>query len=219
MIGMKRGEEKELEVTFPDDYHQEALAGKPAVFKVIVNEIKRRNLPELDDAFAQEVSEFDTLAELKEDIMNKLKQQEEDRAQTALENEVVEKVAAATADFSLPQVLVEREIDRQLAEMEQFLRMQGLTLEKYLELTNKELAEMREEQRAEAEKRVKANLVLDAIITKEGITAADEELDERINKFAESYGQNAETIRNYFAAQGQLDVIRQEIQFRKAIDF
>ena len=87
--------------------------------------------------------------------MNKLKQQEEDRAQTALENEVVEKVAAATADFSLPQVLVEREIDRQLAEMEQFLRMQGLTLEKYLELTNKELAEMREEQRAEAEKRVK----------------------------------------------------------------
>ncbi|HZK23825.1 MAG TPA: trigger factor [Oscillospiraceae bacterium] len=219
MIGMKQGEEKEVEVTFPEDYQEESLAGKPAVFKVKVNEIKRKNLPELDDELAKEISEFDTLAELKEDIMNKLKQKEEERAQTEVENELIEKVSAATAEFPLPKVLVEREIDRQLSEMEQFLRMQGLTLDKFLELTNRELAELREEQKPEAEKRVKANLVLDAIITKEGIIATDEELDERVDKFAASYGQDVQTIKSYFAAQGQLDVIRQEIQFRKAIDF
>lgn len=219
IIGMQREEEKELEVIFPENYQEETLAGKPATFKVKVNEIKRRNLPSLDDEFAKEISEFDTLAELKEDIMNKLKEQEEERAQTVVENELIEKVAAATAEFSLPKVLVEREIDRQLNEMEQFLRMQGLTIDKFLELTNRELADMREEQRAEAEKRVKANLVLDAIITKEGITATDEEIDERVNKFASSYGQDVQTIKDYFAAQGQLSVISQEIQFRKAIDF
>ena len=218
LVGMKPGEEKDVKVTFPENYHEERLAGKQAVFKVKLNEIKRKELPELNDDFAKEISEFDTLAELKDDILNKLKEQEEQHAKTLVENKIIEQVAAA-AEVELPDVLVEREIDRQLNEMEQYLRMQGLTLEKFLETAQKSLDDLREQHRPEAEKRVKANLVLDAIIAKEGIAATDEEIEERIKKFAESYNQDVQVIKDYFAAQGQLDVIRQEIQFRKAIDF
>lgn len=218
LVGMKPGEEKDVEVTFPEDYQEESLAGKPAVFKVKLNEIKRKKLPELNDDFAREISEFDTLTELKTDILNKLKEQEEQRAKTLLENKIVEQVAAA-AEVELPNVLVEREIDRQLNEMEHYLRMQGLTLDKFLEVAQKSLSDLREQYRDEAEQRVKANLVLDAIIEKEGIVATDEEIEERIKKFADNYGQDVQTIKDYFAAQGQLDVIHQEICFRKVIDF
>jgi trigger factor len=218
MIGMKVGEEKDVNVTFPEEYHSEALAGKPAVFKVKLHEIKRKELPELNDDFAAEVSEFATLAELKEDTLNKLKEAEEKRARSTVEEKVVETVAAAS-EVPVPGVLVNREIDRMTGEMDQFLRMQGLSMEKFLSLTGKTMDDLREEKREEAGQRVKANLVLDAVIEKEGIVAADEEVDERIQKFAESYNQPAETIKEYFAAQGQTDVIRQEIKFRKAIDF
>lgn len=218
MTGMKVGEEKDVNVTFPEEYHSEELAGKPAVFKVRLQEIKRKELPELNDDFAAEVSEFATLAELKEDILNKLKEAEEKRALTDVEEKVVEAVSAVS-DVPLPNALVEREITRMTDEMEQFLKMQGLSLEKFLSLTQRSMDEIRADKREEAEKRVKANLVLDAVIQKEGIVATDEEVEERIAKFAESYGQPVEIIKEYFEAQGQSGVIRQEIQFRKAIDF
>ena len=217
MTGMKLGEEREVNVTFPEEYHSENLAGKPAVFKVTVREIKRKEYPEMNDDFAAEVSEFATLAELKEDILNKLKQAEESRVKTELEEKVVE-AAAANAEVPIPNALVAREIDRMFSEMEQFLRMQGLTLDKFLSLTGKSLEDMRNERRDEAGQRVKANLVLDAIIQKEGIVATDEEVEERIQKFADSHSQDLETIKQYFEAQGQLNVIRQEVQFRKVVD-
>ena len=217
MTGMKIGEEREVNVTFPADYHSENLAGKPALFKVKVREIKRKEYPEISDDFAAEVSEFATLAELKEDIMNKLKQGEENRVKSALEEKLVE-AAAANVEVPIPSGLVEREIDRMISEMEQFLRMQGLTLEKFLSLVGKKLDDLRNERRDDAEQRVKANLVLDAIIQKEGIVPTDEEIEERIKKFADSHGQDMETIKQYFEAQGHSDIIRQEIQFRKAVD-
>lgn len=217
MTGMKIGEEREVNVTFPADYHSENLAGKPALFKVKVREIKRKEYPEISDDFAAEVSEFTTLAELKEDIMNKLKQVEENRVKSALEEKLVE-AAAANVEVPIPSGLVEREIDRMISEMEQFLRMQGLTLEKFLSLVGKKLDDLRNERRDDAEQRVKANLVLDAIIQKEGIVPTDEEIEERIKKFADSHGQDMETIKQYFEAQGHSDIIRQEIKFRKAVD-
>jgi trigger factor len=218
MVGMKVGEEKEVHVTFPDQYQSEDLAGKPAAFKVKLHEIKRKELPELTDDFAAEVSEFATLAELKEDILNKLKEAEEKKARTDVEEKVVEAVAAVS-ETPIPNVMVDREITRMTDEMEQFLKMQGLSLEKFLSLTQKTMEDLRSEKREEAEKRVKANLVLDAVIEKEGFVATDEEVEERIQKFAEGYGQPVEKIKEYFEAQGQSDVIRQEIKFRKAIDF
>ncbi|MCR3921832.1 MAG: trigger factor, partial [Firmicutes bacterium] len=217
MIGMKIGEEKDINVTFPAEYQSEELAGKPVVFKVKVNEIKRKELPELTDDFVKEISELDTLVELKEDLLNKLKQQEEERAKSTVEDKIVQ-VVAASSEVTLPNVLVEREIDRQMKELEQFLQSQGLNVDKFLELAAKTLEDLRQDKREEAEKRVKANLVLDAIIEKEGIEASDEELEERVKKFADSYGQDVQTIKDYFEAQGQLDVIREEIRFRKAID-
>lgn len=218
VVGMKAGEEKDIAVTFPEDYHSEELAGKPVTFKVTVQEIKRKEYPELSDDFAAEVSEFNTLAELKEDNLNKLKEAEENRAKTEVEEQVVQAVAA-NSEVPVPAPMVEREIDRMTGEMEQFLRMQGLTMEKFFSLTGKSMDDLREEKREEAGQRVKANLVLDAIIEKEGFIATDEEVEERIVKFAESYDQPVETIKEYFEAQGQSGVLRQEIKFRKAVDF
>jgi trigger factor len=218
MVGMTVGEEKDVNVTFPEDYQSEDLAGKPALFKVKLHEVKRKELPELNDDFAAEVSEFATLAELKEDAMNKLKEAEEKRARTEAEEKVVEAVAAV-CEAPTPNALVEREIDRMTDEMEQFLRMQGLTMEKFLSLTGKGMEDLRESKRDEAQHRVKANLVLDAVIEKEGFIATDEEVEAKIQTFAESYEQPVETIKEYFEAQGQSDVIRHEIKFRKAIDF
>ncbi|MBS4022972.1 MAG: trigger factor [Dethiobacter sp.] len=217
LTGLKAGDEKDVEVEFPADYHVEALAGKAAVFKVKVHEIKRKEYPELNDAFAAEVSEFSTFAELKDDVENKLKEQEEAARKTEIENKVVEAVAAASQAV-VPDVMVEREIDRMNADMDHFLRMQGLTLEKFMELTGKTMDDLRAEKKSEAADRVKANLVLDAIAQKEGIVALDEEVDERIKKFAEGYKQDVDKVKEYFSAQGQTNVIREEIRVRKVID-
>jgi trigger factor len=217
LTGLRPGEEKEIEVAFPGDYHARELAGKPAVFKVVLKEIKRREYPELNDDFAKEVSEFNTMTELSEDVANNLKKREENRAKAELEDKVVELVAA-TSEVYIPGPMVERELDRMMGDMEQYLRMQGLSMEKFLELTGRRPENLRAERRDEAARRVKANLVLDAIIEKEGIEALDEEVDERIARFAESYKQEPEKIRDYFVAHGQLNVIREEIKMRKVID-
>lgn len=217
LIGVALGEEKELNLVFPEDYRVEKLAGKDATFKVKVREIKRKEYPELNDDFAKEVSEFDTLAELREDIANKLKKQEEDRQRIELENKAIEAVIALS-EVEAPEPLVEREIDRLLDEMEQYMRMQGLTLHKLLELTNRKMEDLRAERKEEAEKRVKGNLVLDAIVKKEGFTVSDEEIDERIRKFAESYKQDFDKVKEYFVTQGQVKVLEEEIRIRKAID-
>jgi len=218
MIGMNIGEEKDIAVTFPEGYQNEDLAGKPAVFKIKLNEIKRKELPELNDDFAAEISEFATLAELKVDILNKLKEAEEQKTGNEVAKKVVETLADSI-DVLLPAALVDREIDRMIGEMEHFMKMQGLSLEKYLSLTQQSVEGLRIDRRAEAEKRVRADLLLEAVVKKEGIEATDEEVEERIRKMAESYGQPVEVIEEYFAAPGQAEALLQEIRVRKAIDF
>lgn len=218
LVGMNIGEEKELNVSFPEGYHNEELAGKPAIFRVKLNEIKHKELPELNDDFAAEVSEFDTLAELKADILNKLREAEEKKTSNEVAKKVVETLAESI-DVLLPAALLDLEIDSMISEMEHFMKMQGLNLEKFLSLTQQSVEGLRVDKRAEAEKRVRANLLLEAIVKKEGITATDEEVEERIGKMAESYGQPVEVIREYFATPGQAEIMLQEIKVRKAIDF
>jgi trigger factor len=218
LIGKKRDEEVNVTVTFPADYHEESLAGQEATFEVKVLEIKRKELPALDDDFAQEVSEFNTLAEFKEDVLKKLLENEESRAMRDVEEQLVQKIGGE-AEVEIPDVLVERELDRMMGDMERFLRMQGLTLEQYMQMAGKSLKDIRQENREEGERRVKANLALDAIIKKEGIVAEEHEIDDRIAKFAAGYEQDPEKVKEMFASQGRIGIIEEEVKFRKVIDF
>lgn len=218
LTGMRPGEEREIEVVFPEDYHAHELAGKPAVFKVMFKELKRREYPELNDDFAREVSDLDTLAELREDMANRLKKREEERAYAEIADKVVAAVSAA-AEVQIPASLVERKIDSMLNDMEQYLLMQGLSMKKFLELANRSLDSLRAEKREEAVKRVKATLVLDAVAEKEGIQSLDKEVDQRIDAIAANYKQDIAKMREYLTAQGRIEAIREEVKREKVIDF
>lgn len=218
LVGKKKGEELEVKTAFPEDYREENLKGKEAVFKVKIHEIKRKEFPDLDDEFAQEVSEFSTLEEFKKDIKNKLVENEDNRAARELEDELIRKISRG-AEVEIPSVLVERELDRMMGDMERFLRMQGLTLEQYLKMAEKSLKDLRDGNREEGENRVKANLTLDAIIKEEGITAEEQEIDEKIASFAGEHKQEPEKVKEMFASQGRIGIIEEEVKFRKAIDF
>ncbi len=218
LIGARVGNEKEVNVTFPEDYQVDDLANKEAVFYVKVNEIKRPELPELSDDFIQELTEeFSTLEEFRADVENKLKENQERRDKVELETKVVEKVAEENP-VEVPEVLVKREIDNMLSEFEYYLRMQGLSLEQYGNLIEGGIEKLKEERREEAEKRARANLVLDAIIKKEEIIASMKEIDAKIEEFSQGQDVNPEEVKEKFARQGRLDMIAHEIRYRKAID-
>lgn len=219
--GARKDETRQIKVTFPEDYSKAELAGKDAVFTVTVKEIKRPQLPELNDVFIQELTEeFSTLEEFKADVENKLKESLRHREKISLESDIIEKVAE-DSKVEVPEVLVERELDNIFGEFEYYLRMQGLSLEQYGQLVEGGLEKLRDERREEASKRAKANLVLDAIIKKEAIEVSEEEIDEKINEVVS--GQNAEDvdlvkIKEQFAKQGRIDIIAHEIRYRKVID-
>ena len=165
LVGAAEGEEREVKVKYPDDYSKKELAGKEALFKVKVKQIKRKELPEFNDDFVKEISECDTVEEFRSFARKRMEESARERARRKLEEDLIRKVADAS-QVELPRVLVERQLDRIMGEMEQYLRFQGLNLEKYAELTGKSVEELREENKEEAERRTKANLVLDAIIKK-----------------------------------------------------
>jgi trigger factor len=221
LIGVGRGEEKEIQATFPENYHQQELAGKEAVFQVAVKEIKRPRLPELNDEFVQELTEeFDTMAEFRADIEKKLRDNHEGRKKIALETKVVEK-AATLCEVVVPNVLIEREVEGMLGEFDYYLRMQGLSLEQYGQMIEGGLEKLKEERREEAEKNAKANLVLDAIIKKEEIKATEEEIEAKINEIVLRQHQEVDLdeIKAQFEKEGRLDIIEHEIRYRKVIDF
>jgi len=217
LVGVKPGEEKEVVVKFPEDYRNEDLAGKEATFQVKMKQIKEKQLPELDDDFVKEVSEFETLEEMKADLKEKMIKNAEEQSKTKLEESLIEKVADAS-EVKLPEALVERQIDRMISDMENYLRQQGLGLDQFLELSGKTREELREQNRTEAEKRTKANLVLDAIAKKEGFTVDESELDARIAEIAEAYNDQADRVKDILEKQGQLPAIREEMRIRKAVD-
>ena len=215
IIGMKIDEEKDINVKFPEEYFSKDLAGKDAVFKVKLHEIKKKELPELDDEFAKDVSEFDTLKELKDSIKEKLETQNNERAKYETQDAVIKAVSENTK-LDIPSGMIELEIDNMLKDIETRLSYQGLKLEQYFKMMGKTEEEVRKEYEPQAIEGIKSRLTLEAIIKKEKIEATDEEIDAKIKEMAENYGKKEEEIKNN---ENIRNYIKQGIESEKAIDF
>ncbi|MDG0871785.1 trigger factor [Paenibacillus thiaminolyticus] len=218
LVGMGTGDFKDVEVTFPEHYHAENLAGKPAVFKVKLHEIKRKQLPALDDEFAKDVSEFDTLEEYKADLKQQLQSRKEKEAEGAREAAVVDK-AAENAEVEIPHSMIESEIQHMVKDLDNRLRMQGMNIDMFLTLSGQTIADLREQMQKEADKRVKNNLVLEQIAKEENLSISDEELSAELDKMAEMYQRTAEEIRDILTKNGTIENLREEALIRKTIAF
>lgn len=219
LIGEKPGAEKDVNVTFPEDYHAEELAGKEAVFKVKIHDIKRKELPELDDEFAKDVDEeVETLEELKTKLRTKLEEDKKHQAEHIQQDQAVQK-ATENADIDLPEVMIETETDRMVQEFGQRLQMQGMTLEMYYEFSGQDENALREQMKSDAEMRVRSNLTLEAISQAEGIEATDEEAEEEITKMAEMYNMETDQIKQMLEMQGGLDAVKRDVTIRKTLKF
>lgn len=188
LVGKNKGEEVEITVTFPEDYHVEDLKGKEATFKVKIHEIKEKELPELDDEFAKDVSEFDTLEEYKQSIRERLEKDFKHKEEIDNENNLLEKVMEI-CEVDIPDVMIENQLENELKEFDYRMRMQGLNLEQYLQFTNTTLDSLKAQLMPMAAKRVKGDLVLEAIAKAENIEVSEEDIDKELEKMAESYGQ------------------------------
>ncbi|MEB2358563.1 trigger factor [Bacillus pumilus] len=216
LVGLEAGAEKDVEVTFPEEYHAEDLAGKPAVFKVKIHEIKAKELPALDDEFAKDVDEeVETLAELTEKTKKRLEEAKENEAEGKLREELVEK-ASENAEVDIPQAMVDTELDRMMKEFEQRLQMQGMNLELYFQFSGQDENALKEQMKEDAAKRVKSNLTLEAIAAAENLQVSDEEVEEELSKMAEAYNMPIENIKQ---AIGSTDAMKEDLKVRKAIDF
>ena len=193
VIGMNVGEEKEINVTFPEEYFSKNLAGKPAIFKVKLNELKKKELPELDDEFAKDVSEFDTLAELKASIKEKLEKNNEQRAKYETEEAAI-KAVCEDAKIDIPTGMIDLEVDNMLKDFEQRLSYQGLNMEQYLNMIGRTEEEMRKEYEPQATEAIKSRLVLEAIINAEKIEASEEEINAKMEEMAKNYGKKVEEL-------------------------
>ncbi len=217
MGGMNIGEEKDLNVTFPTEYHAPDLAGKEAVFHVKVNSITETQLPALDDDFAKDISEFDTLDAYKADVRAKLEAQAAERDNNALTNAVIEKVMA-NATVEIPDAMVERQIDSMVRNFEARLAQQGLKLADFMKYTGQDEKSFRNQYRDQAEKSVRANLVLEAVENVEKFEAAEEEIDAEIEKFAKQIGQNVEDLKKNLT-EGDREYFKADVIRDKAVKF
>ena len=216
LVGLEAGAEKDVEVTFPEEYHAEDLAGKPAVFKVKIHEIKAKELPALDDEFAKDVDEeVETLAELTEKTKKRLEEAKENEAEGKLREELVAK-ASENAEVDIPQAMVDTELDRMMKEFEQRLQMQGMNLELYFQFSGQDEDALKEQMKEDAAKRVKSNLTLEAIAAAEDLQVSDEEVEEELSKMAEAYNMPIENIKQ---AIGSTEAMKEDLKVRKAIDF
>ncbi|MBN6186569.1 trigger factor [Aneurinibacillus sp. BA2021] len=217
IIGLKKGEEKDVNVTFPEEYHAAELAGKPAVFKVKVNEVKRKNLPELDDEFAKDVSEFDTLDELKADIKNKLEEKAKSDAENYKKESLIEK-ATAGAEIDLPEVMVENEVNHMVNDFAQRLQFQGMNLDLYYQFTGLDEEKLREQFQEDAEKRVRTTLVLEAIGKAENVEVTDEDINQELEELSKQYNRPVDELRSIFGARDNMESLKNDIRIRKTID-
>ena len=200
VVGMTAGEEKDINVSFPEDYHAADLAGKPVVFHVKLNKVTVTNVPELDDEFAKDVSEFDTLEELKADIRAKALESAEKNAQSAFENAAVE-LAASNTTVDLPKALVESELDTQMERFAYQLQMSGYSIEQYAQMMGGDMNTMRSAFRPQAEKQAKISVTLEKIVEVEGITITDEEIAAEIEALAAQYDLTADKIKEMVPAE------------------
>jgi trigger factor len=219
VIGMTSGEAREIKVTFPNDYANHDLADKEAVFKVVLKEIKTKEIPKLNDEFAQSIGKFATLDELKADVKEKITSMAELDAESAYSQALIDQ-AVTNSEVEVPKTLINQEMRELLHRFEHNLTYQGLNLEKYLEYAKKTQAEVLEEFRPEAEKRVKADLVLDSIAKLEKIEATEAEIDEKIKELAERYQEkDLEKMKQTLAAKGRLADLKQALVLEKTADF
>ncbi|MBG9788928.1 trigger factor [Brevibacillus laterosporus] len=217
VVGMAIGEEKEITVTFPEEYHSPNLAGKEAMFKVKLNSLKRKNLPELDDEFAKDVSEFDTLEEYKADLKAKLEEKAEAEKKNHVREQLVLK-ATENAEIEIPDVMVESELDQMVKEFEQRLQMQGMNLELYYQFSGTDESALRDQMRKDAVLRVRTALVLEAIANAENLETKEEDVDQELEQYAKMYGRPADELKKIFAAQDGLAGLYREILTRKVVD-
>ena len=217
LIGKNIGEEVEVNVTFPEEYQAKELAGQPALFKVTVKEIKVKELPEADDDFAQDVSEFDTLDEYKADIKAKLQEKKEKDAKTAKEDAVIDKIVE-NATMEIPDAMIETQTRQMVEDFARRIQMQGLSMEQYMQFTGTTPDQMLEQMKPQALKRIQTRLVLEAITEAEKIEATEEELQKEIEKMAEMYKMEADKL-NEVLSDYERTSMKKDIAVQKAVDF
>ncbi|MDO4938646.1 MAG: trigger factor [Lachnospiraceae bacterium] len=215
VVGHNAGDEFDINVTFPENYGSKDLAGKPAVFAIRVKEIKAEELPELDDEFASEVSEFDTLAEYKADLQKKLETEKANRNKAIKENRVVDK-AIENCKLDLPELMVETKIDSTIEDYSRQMQSQGMTIEDYMKFTGMTLEKLREQVKPQAEKDLKTGLVLEAIAKAENFTVDDKEIEDELQKMADSYQMKLEDIKKYMT-DADKENIGENLKIQKAV--
>ena len=216
LIGKKKGETCDVNVTFPAEYHADELAGKPAKFVVTIKEVKRNELPELNDEFASEVSDFDTLDEYKADIRKKLQEKKEQDAKVENENNVIEKVVE-NAQMELPQPMVDTQAREMVENYARRLQSQGLNINDYMKYTGMTPEKLMEQMRPEVEKRIKTRLVLEKVVEVENVEVSDEKLDEQINEIAASYKLEGAKLKEMMGER-EKEQIREDLKVQAAID-
>lgn len=216
LIGKTAGEDVEVNVTFPEEYQAAELAGKPAVFKVKIHEVKTKELPELDDEFAQDVSEFDTLAEYKEDVKKKLADRKEADARRAKEDEAIAKIIDKSK-MEIPDAMIDNQVNNMMNEFANNMAQQGLTMEQYLQFTGMTVEKMKEQVRPDAEKRIQSSLVLEQIAKDENIEVTDEDVDAEIEKMAGMYGMGVEQLKGY-VQDAEKESMKRDIAIQKAVE-
>ena len=217
LVGAEAEKEVEVKVTFPEEYHAEELKGKDAVFKCTIHEIKEKQIPEIDDEFAAEVSEFDTLDEYKADVKAKIKEQKENEGKQKKEDQAVEK-AVANAAMEIPEAMIDEQVRQMVNEFAQNMQYQGISFEQYCQITGMTLEKIQEETRPQAVKRIETRLVLEAIAKAENIEVTEERLDEEIKKMAESYNMEADKLKELMGEEEKKQMM-EDIAVQDAVTF
>ena len=217
LVGTKAEEEKDVKVTFPEQYHAADLAGKEAIFKCKIHEIKEEQIPELDDEFAKDTSEFDTLKELKESKKKELQERKTSTVQNQMKDKVLEKVYEAN-EIDIPDVMVDDEVEQMVKETDQQLQMQGINLEQYMAMVGKDIAAFKEDIREEALKRVKTRMIISAIVEKEKIEASEDDIKAQLDLLAMQYQVEADKIREMMGTSG-MNFIETDCRMRNAVDY
>ena len=216
LVGKNAGDEVEVNVTFPEEYQAADLAGKPAVFKVKINEIKAKELPELNDEFAQDVAGVDTLAEYKEELKKNLTEKKENEAKKTKEDEAIQKIIDKSK-MDLPKAMIDTQCETMVNEFAQRIAQSGLSMDQYLQFSGMTVDQLKEQVRPEAETRIKSSLVLEQIAKEENIEVSDEDIDAEIEKMAKAYGMEADKLKEYMG-DSEKESMKRDLAITKAVD-
>lgn len=216
LVGKNTGDEVEVNVTFPEKYQSADLAGKPALFKVKINEIKTKELPELDDEFAQDVSEFDTLDEYKEDLRKRLVEQKENEAKRTKEDEAIQKIIDKSK-MDIPEAMIDTQCETMVEEFAQRIAQSGLSMDQYLQFSGMTIDKLKEQVRPEATTRIQSSLVLEQIAKDENIEITDEDIDAEIEKMAKAYGMEADKLKEYMG-EAEKKSMKNDLAIQKAVE-